>query len=126
MWVIPGMMRNNLFHSLSENRGTMKVIGITGGVGSGKTAVLNAIKETYNCTVLFADEIANHLKLPGQACFNQVVALLGEEILDKNGYIDNKKMAQFIFKDTSWNKFYFVFFNHFFSIFIVLCYINFC
>ena len=101
MWVIPGMMRNNLFRALPENRGTMKVIGITGGVGSGKTAVLNAIKETYNCIVLFADEVANILKLPGQACYEQVVELLGEEILDENGYIDNKKMAQVIFKDAS-------------------------
>ena len=77
----------------------MKVIGITGGVGSGKTALLNAIKEKYNCIVLFADEIANFLKLPGEACFAPIVALLGKDILDKKGFIDNKKMAQLIFKD---------------------------
>ena len=77
----------------------MKVIGITGGVGSGKTALLNAIKGKYNCTVLFADEIANFLKLPGECCFTPIVELLGKEILDDRGFIDNKKMAQVIFKD---------------------------
>lgn len=79
----------------------MKVIGITGGVGSGKTALLNAIKEKYNCIVLFADEIANFLKLPGESCYAPVVDLLGKEILDQKGFIDNKKMAQVIFKDAT-------------------------
>ena len=78
----------------------MKVIGITGGVGSGKSAVLSAIKETYNCSVLFADDIANFLKVPGGACYVPIVKLLGTEILDAKGFIDNKKMAQVIFKDS--------------------------
>lgn len=79
----------------------MKVIGVTGGVGSGKTALLNAIKEKYNCIVLFADEIANFLKLPGESCYAPIVDLLGKEILDQEGFIDNKKMAQVIFKDAT-------------------------
>ena len=77
----------------------MKVIGITGGVGSGKSAVLSAIKETYNCKVLLADEIANALKKKGEACYEPLVELLGEGILGKDGEIDNPKMAQVIFGD---------------------------
>ena len=42
----------------------MKVIGITGGVGSGKSALLHAIAETYHCRMLLADDIANFLKEP--------------------------------------------------------------
>ena len=77
----------------------MKVIGITGGVGSGKSAILSAIKETYNCKVLLADEIANALKKKGEACYEPLVELLGEGILGKDGEIDNPKMAQVIFGD---------------------------
>lgn len=78
----------------------MKVIGVTGGIGSGKTALLNAIKEKYNCIVLFADNIANFLKEPGQCCYDKLVALLGKEILDESGKIDNCKMSQVIFNDS--------------------------
>ncbi len=77
----------------------MKVIGVTGGVGSGKTALLTAISERYNCRVLFADNIANNLKEPGQCCYEPLLALLGKEILDENSRIDNRKMASVIFRD---------------------------
>ena len=75
----------------------MKVIGITGGVGSGKTALLNNIAEKYCCKVFFADEIANYLKEPGQSCYGALVTLLGSQILDEAGLIDNKKLADMIF-----------------------------
>ena len=35
----------------------MKVIGITGGVGSGKSALLSYVEDTYNCKVILADEV---------------------------------------------------------------------
>ena len=47
MWVPPGMMQNNRF---------MKVIGVTGGVGAGKSLILNFIKENYNSEIILADE----------------------------------------------------------------------
>ncbi len=77
----------------------MKVIGVTGGVGSGKTALLTAISEKYNCRILFADDIANTLKEPGQCCYEPLVTLLGKEILDENSCIDNAKMASIVFND---------------------------
>ena len=77
----------------------MKVIGITGGVGSGKSAVLHAISEKYNCKMLLADDIANFLKEPGQSCYEPLVELLGRDVLDHNGYIDRIKMANVIFQN---------------------------
>lgn len=77
----------------------MKVIGITGGVGSGKSALLAAVKAEYHCRVLLADEIANFLKEPGQCCYEPIVKLLGEDVLDENGWIDRNKMAEKIFAD---------------------------
>lgn len=77
----------------------MRIIGITGGVGSGKTEVLSYIKGKYNCKVIFADEVAHEVKEPGQVCYSELVDLLGEEILSENKRIDKVKMAEKIFAD---------------------------
>lgn len=76
----------------------MKVIGITGGVGSGKTALLSYIQEKYNCRVILADEAAHKVKEPGQACYDRLVALLSEKVLAEDGTIDKQKMAAQIFE----------------------------
>ena len=76
----------------------MKVIGITGGVGAGKTQVLSYIEEHYSCRVLRADEAAHLLEQPGQACYEQLVKLLGKDIL-QGEQIDKQKMAAVIFQD---------------------------
>ncbi len=75
----------------------MKVIGITGGVGNGKSALLQAISKEYNCKMLLADDIANLLKEPGQRCYQPLVYLLGPGVLDEKGYLDRQKMADMIF-----------------------------
>lgn len=75
----------------------MKVIGITGGIGSGKSALLAAIEQEYKCRVLLADHIANFLKEPGQRCYDPLVYLLGKGVLDEAGHIDKKKMSDMIF-----------------------------
>lgn len=77
----------------------MKVIGITGGVGAGKTKLLSYIAEHYNCRILLADEAANTLKEPGMACYDQIVRLLGREILNEDMTINRAKMAEGIFAD---------------------------
>lgn len=77
----------------------MIVIGITGGVGCGKSEVLRYLKEKYQAQVLLADEVANELKEPGMPCYQPVVDCLGAEILDADGRIDKGKMAQVIFSD---------------------------
>lgn len=77
----------------------MKVIGITGGVGSGKSALLAAIKTEYDCEILLADQIAHFLKEPEQSCYGPIVQLLGEDVLDERGWIDRNKMAEKIFAD---------------------------
>lgn len=76
----------------------MKIIGITGGVGSGKSMVLNEIRKKCKCTVLFADEIAKKLEEPGQQCYQNIVDLLGKDILDDNGFINNGRMAKKIYE----------------------------
>lgn len=79
----------------------MKVIGITGGVGSGKTALLNYMESRYRCKVILADEAAHHVEEPGQECYEELVELLTPEILNEDGTIHKKKMAQKIFQNPS-------------------------
>lgn len=73
------------------------MIGITGGVGAGKSALLQYIKERYCCKILMADEIAHKVKEPGQACYEEIVSLLSPEILEEDGTIHRGKMAVKIF-----------------------------
>ena len=79
----------------------MKTIGITGGVGSGKSSILTYLEQNYNCIILKADEIANQLKLPGRECYQTIILLLGNEIIGEDGLIDNTKMAEKLFGDRS-------------------------
>lgn len=77
----------------------MYVIGITGGVGAGKTSVLTYLAEHYSCRIILADQVANQLKEPGQRCYEEIVALLGTQILEPDGTINRLKMAERIFSD---------------------------
>lgn len=77
----------------------MYVIGITGGVGCGKSAVLDLLKEESKCVIYRADDIANELKLKGHPCYEKIVDILGEEVLDPDGEINKRMMAIVIFSD---------------------------
>ena len=87
-------MRQNSFFS-----NKLRFIGITGGIGAGKSEILNYIKEHYNCEIYLADQVAHLVKEPGQPCFDKLVELLGEEILTPDGAIDKPAMAAKIFAD---------------------------
>lgn len=77
----------------------MMTIGITGGVGAGKSQVLTYIEENYNCKVIRADEVAHLLEEPGHKCYERIVAFLGTDILQEDKTIDKRKMASAIFTD---------------------------
>lgn len=77
----------------------MKVIGITGGVGAGKSEILAYLKEHCRCRIIMADRLAETLEEPGQECYLQIVSLLGQDILQEDGRIDRQKMAAEIFAD---------------------------
>lgn len=77
----------------------MRFIGITGGVGAGKSELLAYIRRHYFCEVYLADEVAHLVKRRGTACYHRLVGLLGPEILDADGEIDRPLMADRIFGD---------------------------
>ena len=80
-------------------RNNMKFIGITGGVGAGKSSILEYIRANYPCEIYLADEVAHEVKKPGTKCFQKLVKLLGKDVLDETGDIDKKCMAAKIFAD---------------------------
>ena len=77
----------------------MLVIGITSGVGAGKSSILKALEEHCNCKIVLADDVGNKVKEPGQKCYLQVVELLGKDILNDDLTINRMKMATKIFAD---------------------------
>lgn len=82
----------------------MKLIGITGGVGAGKSQILSYIESRCNCRILLADQAAHEVKEPGQPCYRKLVELLGSGILQEDGAIDKGKMAAAIFADEDLRK----------------------
>ena len=75
----------------------MKVIGITGGVGAGKSTVLDIIREKCSCYILLADLAAHEVKKKGRVCYDELVDLLGTGVLKPDGEIDKSRMAEMIF-----------------------------
>lgn len=77
----------------------MKFIGITGGVGAGKSEILKYIKRHYKCEIYLADEAAHEVKMAGTECFDRLVTLLGSDIVGEDGEINKAVMADKIFGD---------------------------
>ncbi|MGZ3567759.1 MAG: dephospho-CoA kinase [Thermodesulfobacteriota bacterium] len=81
----------------------MLIVGLTGGVASGKTAVSGVLKEE-GAYIIDADQIARELVQPHQPAWNELVRAFGEEILQEDGSIDRKKLADRVFADPNQRK----------------------
>ena len=77
----------------------MRVIGVTGGVGSGKSAVLNYIEAHFDARIVKADEVGHMLMMPWGKCFEPVVKLFGDWVVREDGSLDRQAIAQIVFKD---------------------------
>lgn len=78
----------------------MKIIGITGPSGSGKTTLSNIMKDEYNAYIIDADSVAKKLSFNQETeYFKKIVKLFGKDILNEEGNLNRKKMADVIFRD---------------------------
>ena len=78
----------------------MKFIGITGGVGAGKSAVLDYLATKPGVRVMLADEIAHELMEPGTDCYEQIRKTFpNEDIYREDGHFDRMKLAKVIFSE---------------------------
>ncbi len=77
----------------------MKTIGITGGVGSGKSAILGYLAEHYPCRVLYADELTAKMQKKGGKCYEAMARMFGPEYLLPDGELDRAKIGGRVFGD---------------------------
>ncbi len=77
----------------------MLVIGITGGVGSGKSVVLNILEQEYGAEILEEDRIARDLMEPGGASYQAVAEAFGPGILREDGTIHRPRLGSLVFGD---------------------------
>ena len=73
-----------------------KIIGITGGIASGKSTVVAEIRK-HGYQVIDADQVVYELQAKGGKLYQALCNWLGSEILQENGELDRKKLGQLIF-----------------------------
>ena len=78
----------------------MKIIGITGGIGAGKSLIMSYLSEMENAYTAEADMIAKSLYLPGNSIYEKLLdTFKNDDILDDKGALDKAKLAKAVFDD---------------------------
>ena len=75
----------------------MKIIGITGGVGAGKSTILDYLSRKHNAYVIQADKVGHLVMEPGGLCYEQVIALFGRQIIKNDKTIDRRRVSDVVF-----------------------------
>jgi dephospho-CoA kinase len=81
----------------------LRVFGLTGGIGSGKSTVATLLRER-GVPAVDADELAREAVAPGSAGLSEVVAAFGPEVLGADGSLDRKRVAGLVFADSAARK----------------------
>lgn len=76
----------------------MRVVGLTGGIGSGKSVVARMLAE-LGAEVIDADQLAREAVEAGSPGFRAVVERFGPEVLDEKGALDRRKLGAIVFTD---------------------------
>lgn len=76
----------------------IKVIGLTGGIGSGKSEVARMLEE-LGASVIDADEVGHQVYLPGNAAWREIVERWGERVLRPDRTVDRGRLAAIVFSD---------------------------
>ena len=80
------------------------VIGLTGGVGSGKSAVTEILKREHGAVIIIADLVSHELMQPGCETYQKVADLLPKEAFDEKGLIGDGRHERFIVTDDRFMK----------------------
>lgn len=85
---------------MKQSRGDdIMVIGIIGGVGTGKSQIATLLKNDFNAYVIHADQIGHQIIAKDTQSFHQIVELFGNTILDNDGNINRKTLGDIVFQD---------------------------
>ena len=74
-------------------------IGVTGGIGSGKSLVMEILEEEHGAMIILSDQVAHELMEPGAKSYQDILAAFGEEILKEDRTIDRTKLSAIVFSD---------------------------
>ena len=74
------------------------VIGITGGIGSGKTTVANLFS-SLGVPVIDADELARQVVTPGQPAYEEIVQFFGPTVVSESGELDRPQLRERVFSN---------------------------
>lgn len=77
----------------------MKIIGLMGGVGSGKSTVANILKEEFGAHLIITDDIARKFCDKGEPSYNKIVSYFGEEVLLEDGQLNRRRLGEIVFND---------------------------
>jgi len=80
------------------SRAGVRVIGLTGGIASGKSSVARFLEER-GAAVIDADELSRQAVLPGSPALDRIVAAFGREVLLPDGGLDRKRVREIVFRD---------------------------
>lgn len=75
----------------------MKVIGLTGGVGAGKSTVLAYLEKACSAVIIQADQAGHRVMAPGERCYEPMIALFGKQIIKKDKTIDRRMVSDVVF-----------------------------
>ncbi len=78
----------------------MRVIGLTGGIASGKTLVARILKN-LGAVIIDADQLAREVVAPGEPAYLAIVGEFGKEILNSNRTLDRKALGKIVFAEPS-------------------------
>lgn len=78
----------------------MRVLGLTGGIGSGKSMVAQMFAQ-LGAVVIDADQLAREVVEPGQPALQEIVATFGPDVLRADGHLDRPKLADIIFANSA-------------------------
>jgi len=76
------------------------VIGVTGGIGSGKTTVANLFS-SLGVPVIDADELARQVVAPGKPAYEEILQHFGPAVLGQSGELDRRRLRERIFSDSA-------------------------
>lgn len=77
----------------------MKILGVTGGVGAGKSTVLKYLEEAYGACVIQADQVGHEVMEPGETAYEKILRYFGPQILSEDLRIDRGILGAIVFAD---------------------------
>lgn len=85
-------------HSEGRAPGRKPIVGLTGGIASGKSAVARVLRE-LGVLVVDADQLAREVVAPGSDGLAEIVSSFGREMLTPDGQLDRERLGQLVFSD---------------------------